>query len=70
MLPERLFGHPDGLLFEPSLCGGHPCIIVRTGLVIAQAMLEHHPTRWRYLPDKDARQNKGIEHFPAGALIQ
>ncbi len=38
MLPERLFGHPDGLVFEPGLSGGHPCITVRIGLVMAQAM--------------------------------
>jgi chloramphenicol 3-O phosphotransferase len=38
MLPERLLGHPDGLVFEPCEGTAHPSITVRTGPVMARAM--------------------------------
>ena len=38
MLPERLFGHPDGLVFDPGEADRRPCVAVRTGPVMARAM--------------------------------
>ena len=38
MMPERLFGHPDGLVFEPGQSDSHPCVNVRTGPVMTKAM--------------------------------
>jgi chloramphenicol 3-O phosphotransferase len=38
MLPEAMFGHPDGLIFETMQDQGKPCIIIRTGPVIERAM--------------------------------
>ena len=33
MLPESMFGHPDGLTFRPSRIDGHPVIIIEVGIV-------------------------------------
>ena len=38
MLPQRMLGHPDGLIFETIQDQGSPSIIVRTGPVIERAM--------------------------------
>lgn len=38
MLPERLIGHPDGLVFETSDDRGMPSTVVRVGPVLKQAM--------------------------------
>lgn len=38
MLPPRLFGHPDGLVFEPGIEDGHPAIAIRGGPVLGRAM--------------------------------
>jgi chloramphenicol 3-O phosphotransferase len=38
MLPEGMFGHPDGLIFEAVQDQGKPSIIIRTGPVIERAM--------------------------------
>jgi chloramphenicol 3-O phosphotransferase len=38
MLPEGMFGHPDGLIFETVQDQGKPSIIIRTGPVIERAM--------------------------------
>jgi chloramphenicol 3-O phosphotransferase len=37
MLPERMLGHPHGLVFESGSADGPPCIAVRTGPVMARA---------------------------------
>ncbi len=39
MLPERMLGHPDGMVFEPGEADGRPRIAVRTGPVMARVML-------------------------------
>ena len=38
MLPDRMFGHPDGMVFEPSDDNGKPSILVRSGSVMARTM--------------------------------
>jgi chloramphenicol 3-O phosphotransferase len=38
MLPPRMLGHPDGLLFEPGIQDGHPSIAIRGGPVMGRAM--------------------------------
>jgi chloramphenicol 3-O phosphotransferase len=38
MLPQRMFGHPEGLTFETIQHQGKPSIIIRTGPVIERAM--------------------------------
>jgi chloramphenicol 3-O phosphotransferase len=38
MLPERLMGHPDGLVFAAAEHAGAPIIHVRTGPVMARTM--------------------------------
>jgi chloramphenicol 3-O phosphotransferase len=38
MLPEAMFGHPDGLTFETIEDQGQPSIIIRTGPVLERAM--------------------------------
>jgi len=38
MLPERMFGHPDGVTFEPQGDHGKPSILIRSGPVMARAM--------------------------------
>ncbi len=38
MLPERMFGHPDGLIFETVQEQAMLCVVVRTGPVMARAM--------------------------------
>lgn len=38
MLPERMFGHPEGLIFEAARNSGKPSIIIKTGPVAARAM--------------------------------
>lgn len=38
MLPERMIGHPDGLIFETIQDQGKPSIVIRTGPVMARAM--------------------------------
>lgn len=38
MLPRTLFGQPDGLVFEPIPGQGGPCVAVRSGPAVEQAM--------------------------------
>jgi chloramphenicol 3-O phosphotransferase len=38
MLPEKMLGHPDGLLFETAQDDGKPVIAIRTGPVLERAM--------------------------------
>jgi chloramphenicol 3-O phosphotransferase len=38
MLPEAMFGHPDGLIFETTQDQGRPSLIIRTGPVLERAM--------------------------------
>ncbi len=38
MLPQRLFGHPDGMIFETILEQGSPSVVIRTGPVMARTM--------------------------------
>ncbi len=38
MLPERMFGHPDGMIFETVQEQGLPSVVIRTGPVMARAM--------------------------------
>jgi len=33
MLPDRMFGDPDGLVFKPARTGGQPAISIETGIV-------------------------------------
>jgi len=37
MLPPRVLGDPDGMIFERMVEGGHPCTAVRTGYVVERA---------------------------------
>ena len=36
MLPDRMFGHPDGMIFETVQEQGRPSVIIRTGPVMAR----------------------------------
>jgi chloramphenicol 3-O phosphotransferase len=38
MLPERMFGHTDGLIFETTQDDGKPCIMIRAGPVVKRAL--------------------------------
>jgi chloramphenicol 3-O phosphotransferase len=38
MLPDKLFGQPEGLVFETAWAQDKPCIIIRSGPVVDQAM--------------------------------
>jgi chloramphenicol 3-O phosphotransferase len=38
MLPERMFGHADGLVFEPTLDDGRPSVKITTGPVVDRAL--------------------------------
>lgn len=38
MLPSAMFGHPDGLVFEPLVEDGRPSIAIRTGPVVARTL--------------------------------
>jgi chloramphenicol 3-O phosphotransferase len=38
MVPEKLFGQPDGLVFETVRDKCKPCIVIRSGPVVEQAM--------------------------------
>ena len=38
MLPEAMFGHPDGLIFEKNQDQGKPSIVIRSGPVLDRAM--------------------------------
>jgi chloramphenicol 3-O phosphotransferase len=38
MLPERTFGHSDGLIFETTQVDGKPCISIRAGPVVERAL--------------------------------
>lgn len=38
MLPQKLFGQPEGLVFETVQDQGKPCIVIRSGLIVARAM--------------------------------
>jgi chloramphenicol 3-O phosphotransferase len=38
MVPEKLFGQPDGLVFETVTDQGKPCIVIRSGPVVEQTM--------------------------------
>ena len=38
MLPKKIFGHPDGLIFERTDDGGEPCTAIRSGAAVARAM--------------------------------
>jgi chloramphenicol 3-O phosphotransferase len=38
MLPPRLLGDPDGIIFEYFEDGGRPCTAVKTGIVVDRAL--------------------------------
>jgi chloramphenicol 3-O phosphotransferase len=38
MLPERMFDHPDGLMFETTHDDGKPIVAIRTGPILERAM--------------------------------
>ena len=38
MLPSRMFGHPDGMMFETVNASDAPSVIIRTGPVMRRAM--------------------------------
>jgi chloramphenicol 3-O phosphotransferase len=38
MLPAKMFGDPDGLVFETILDQGKPSVLIRTGPVVERAM--------------------------------
>lgn len=38
MLPPGMFGHPDGLVFEPLVDEGRPSIAIHTGPVVARTL--------------------------------
>lgn len=38
MLPEKMFAHPDGLMFETSQDGGKRTVAIRSGPVLERAM--------------------------------
>ena len=38
MMPERMFGHPDGMIFETVHDQGIPQVVVSTGPVMARTM--------------------------------
>jgi chloramphenicol 3-O phosphotransferase len=38
MLPQKMFGRPEGLIFEPVQDKGKPCIVIRSGPVVERAM--------------------------------
>lgn len=38
MLPQRMFGHPDGLVFDATEEHGYPSVSIRTGPVVERAM--------------------------------
>lgn len=39
MLPDKLTGHPDGLVFDATEIDGKPNVIIRSGPVLERAML-------------------------------
>ena len=38
MLPERMFGHPDGMIFETVQNDGSPSVVIKTGPVMERTM--------------------------------
>ncbi len=38
MLPKRMFGHPDGMIFETMQEQGAPCVVIKTGPVMTRTM--------------------------------
>lgn len=38
MLPERMFGHPDGMIFETVQDQGSPSVVIKTGPVMDRTM--------------------------------
>lgn len=38
MLPEKMIGHPDGVVFETSTRDGEPSVVIRSGPVMGRAM--------------------------------
>ena len=38
MLPERMFGHPDGMIFETVQDEGSPSVVIKTGPVMERTM--------------------------------
>ncbi len=38
MLPARMFGHPDGMIFETVQEQGMPSVVITTGSVMARTM--------------------------------
>jgi chloramphenicol 3-O phosphotransferase len=38
MLPQRMFGQPEGLIFQAVQDNGKPCIVIRSGPVVERAM--------------------------------
>lgn len=38
MLPQEMFGHPEGMIFETIQDHGKPSVVIRTGPVMARAM--------------------------------
>lgn len=37
MVPKRMFGHPDGMIFETVMDQGKPSVIIHTGKIMARA---------------------------------
>ena len=38
MLPARMFGHPDGYIFEPQVSDGYPAIAIHSGPVMERLL--------------------------------
>jgi len=38
MLPARMFGHPDGYIFETQISDGHPSVVIHSGPVMERLL--------------------------------
>lgn len=38
MLPARMFGHPDGYVFETQISDGHPTVVIHSGPVMERLL--------------------------------
>ena len=38
MLPARMFGHPDGYIFETQISDGHPIVVIHSGPVMERLL--------------------------------
>jgi len=38
MLPARMFGHPDGYIFETQVSDGHPTVVIHSGPVMERLL--------------------------------